>query len=224
MKKLQRVLIVGGHPLLKAGLRLLLAEMPDIEVLTGADGARETRQELTELSPQLLLLDRSLPGTGGVESLADLKRRFPSARVLMVVPRKSEDIVQACVRAGATGCVRHDATHEAFRAAIRSVLEGISCLEVDERGQAANPCVDASGFGACSGLDTLTPRERDVLKLVAAGKSSKIIAEMLSLSVKTVGKHRANLMAKLDLHNAAGLTAYAMKRGLHLKFCGTPPD
>jgi DNA-binding NarL/FixJ family response regulator len=224
MKKLQRILIVGGHPLLRAGLRLLLAETPDIEVLSGADGAREFRLELTELSPQLLLLDRSVPGTDGVESLAELKRRFPSARVLMVVPRKSEDIVQACMQAGVAGCVRHDATHEEFRAAIRSVLEGKSCLEVDERGQAAKPCVDASGFGACSGPDGLTPRERDVLKLVAAGKSSKIIAEMLSLSVKTVGKHRANLMAKLDLHNAAGLTAYAMKRGLYLKSCEMSSD
>jgi DNA-binding NarL/FixJ family response regulator len=223
MKKLQRILFVGGHPLLTAGLRLLLAETPDIEVLSEG-GARGMRPERVDLSPQLLLLDRSMPGSDDIGALAEFKRRFPGARVLMIVPRKSEDIVRACVQAGAAGCVRHDATHEEFRTAIRSVLQGKSCLEVDEHAQAANPCVDASGFGACNGLDVLTPRERDVLKLVATGKSSKIIAEMLSLSVKTVGKHRANLMAKLDLHNAAGLTAYAMKRGLHLKACGMPPD
>ena len=224
MKKLQRILLVGGHPMLIAGLRWLLAEAPDIEVLAESDGARGTLPGVAGLEPQLLLIDTSISGVGDTDAIAAIRQRFPQARLLMVVAQKSGKIIRACVRAGANGCVRRDATHEEFLAAIRSVAQGDSCLDVEVSADATNAYADARPFRAGRDPDALTPRERDVLRLVAAGKSSRVIAEMLALSVKTVGKHRANLMAKLDLHNAAGLTAYAIERGLHLKTCRTPPD
>lgn len=216
-EKLQRILIVDGHALLKAGLRALLAEEPNIEVLAETDKDREVVFANGELAPHLLLMDRTMPGMNDIEAVAEIKRRYPDARVLMIMPPRTGDFVRASLQAGASGCIRQDATHEELRVAIRSVLQGKSYPGMDVSGKVVNAYLGARPSTTGGTPDALTPRERDVLKLVAAGKSSKNIAEILSLSVKTVGKHRANLMAKLDLHNAAGLTAYAIERGLLFK-------
>jgi DNA-binding NarL/FixJ family response regulator len=210
----QRVVIVDGHPLLKAGLRAMLAEEPDIEVHidTGRDGEADHADSC--LAPQMLLIDRTLPGMNQTEAVAEVRRRYPDSPVLMIMPHETEDLVRASLQTGAIGCIRVDATHEEMRVAIRSVLQGNSYLGMDVSGKAVKPLPGGRSSGAGGEPDALTQRERDVLKLVATGRSSKHIAEFLSLSVKTVGKHRANLMAKLDLHNAAGLTAYAIERGL----------
>jgi DNA-binding NarL/FixJ family response regulator len=214
MEKVQRVLMVDGHALLKAGLCALLANEPDIEVFADSDNGFDVITAGGELAPHLLLLDRTMPGMNDIEAVARIRRRFPHARVLMIMPRKAGDMGRAGLRTGANGYIRKDATHEELRVAIRSVLQGKSYLDMNVSGNVINPHVEGGRPGTDSALDALTPRERDVLKLVAAGKSSREIAEILGLSVKTVGKHRSNLMAKLDLHNAAGLTAYAIERGL----------
>lgn len=213
MQVLQRILIVDGHFLLKAGVRALLAEEADIEVLVQTDRGGDALPAAVALTPQLLLVDRSVPGTNDVGNLAQIQRRYPAARVLLIVPNKTGHVMLASMLAGANGCIRKDATHAEFRMAIRSVLQGKPYLDTNDSGITVD-AYPAKPSRAGSALDALTPRERDVLRLVAAGKSSKCIAELLSLSVKTVGKHRANLMAKLDVHNAAGLTAYAIERGL----------
>lgn len=211
MQTLQRILIIDSHFLLKAGLRALLAEDADIEVLAQSDKGGDAVSAEVALTPHLLLVDRSVPGMNDVGTLVQIQRRYPAARVLIIVPNKTGHVMLASMLAGANGCIRKDATYAEFRTAIRSVLQGKPYLDTNgpEKAASAYPAGRAA-----SGLDALTPRERDVLRLVAAGKSSKCIAELLSLSVKTVGKHRANLMAKLDVHNAAGLTAYAIERGL----------
>ena len=210
----QRVVIVDGHPLLKAGLRAMLTEERDIEVHIDSewDGAANPADSC--VVPQMLVIDRTLPGMNQMEAVAEVRRRYPDAPVLMIMPHETEDLVRASLQTGAIGCIRMDATHEEMRVAIRSVLQGNSYLGMDVSGRAVKRFPEGRSAGAGSDPDALTQRERDVLKLVAAGKSSKHIAEFLSLSVKTVGKHRANLMAKLDLHNAAGLTAYAIERGM----------
>jgi len=214
MKILQRILIVDGHSLLMAGLRTLLADAPDIEVLTHTDKGDETDPAPVPLTPHLLLVDRSVPGANNVDALTRVQRRYPKARVLMIVPNKTGHFLFPHLHAGANACIRKDATSAEFRLAIRNVLQGKFYLDVSDSGKAAGVRPAGGSSRAGGALDALTPRERDVLRLVAAGKSSKCIAELLTLSVKTVGKHRANLMAKLDVHNAAGLTAYAIERGL----------
>jgi len=214
MQTLQRIMIVDGHFLLKAGLRALLAEDADIEVLAQTDKGGDAPPAAVALTPHLLLVDRSVPGMHDVGTLVQIQRRFPAARVLIIVPNKTGHVMLASMLAGANGCIRKDATYAEFRMAIRSVLQGKPYLDTNGPEKAANAYPAGNSSSAASALDALTPRERDVLRLVAAGKSSKCIAELLSLSVKTVGKHRANLMAKLDVHNAAGLTAYAIERGL----------
>ena len=217
MEKVQRVLMVDGHALLKAGLCALLANEPDIEVLADSDKGCDVLSADGGLAPHLLLLDRTMPGMNDTEAVAKVRRRYPHARVLIIMPRSAGDLIRWSLRTGANGFIRKDATHEELRVAIRSVLQGKSYLDMNVSGNVVNAHAEEGRRpGTDSALDALTPRERDVLRLVAAGKSSRDIAEFLSLSVKTVGKHRSNLMAKLDLHNAAGLTAYAIERGLLL--------
>lgn len=215
MEKLRRILIVDGHALLTAGLRALLAEEADIELVAGPDQGRGGAPADTKLAPQLLLLDGTRPGMNVIDAVAQIKRRYPDARLLMIMSHKTGFIL-ASLQAGADGCIRKDATPEELRRAIRGVLQGKPCLAMVVCANGADVHAGDRRSSAVSALDELTQRERDVLKLVAAGKSSKHIAECLSLSVNTIGKHRANLMAKLDVHNAAGLTACAIGRGLGL--------
>ena len=215
MDILQRILIIDGHAMIQAGLRALVAVESDIEVLANTNRDRDEAAVIGELWPHLLLLDRAMPGADDVAALAEAKRRYPDARVLVIVSRNTEDAVLAKLQASANGCIRKDATHAEYRTAIRSVLQGKSYLDANVPVSVVSSYPGSGLPGAGGAHDRLTPRERDVLKLVAAGKSSRCIAHILGLSVKTVGKHRANLMAKLDVHNAAGLTAYAIARGLN---------
>lgn len=214
MKKLQRILIVDGHTLLNAGLRVLLAGETDFELVVETDQDREAAPADGTLAPQLLLLDGTTPGMNVVAAVAQIRRRYPDARLLLIMPHKTGGSELARLQAGVDGFIRKDAAHEELRAAIRSVLQGESFLGIGGFANAADFHPGGGRSGAANDLDALTQRERDVLKLVASGKSSKHIAECLRLSVNTVGKHRANLMAKLDVHNAAGLTACAIGRGL----------
>lgn len=215
MDKTQRVLIVDDHTLLRAGLRALLAQDPSIEIIGEAADGRDAVRAVGQLAPHLVLMDLTMPGMNGIEAVTEIKRRYPDVRILVMTLHKTEDFIHASLKAGADGYILKDATHEELRVAIRSVLQGKTYLStnVPPKGASADAAGSVPGVG--SARAQLTPRERDVLKLVAAGKTSRCIAKLLSLSVKTVGKHRANLMAKLDLHNAAGLTAYAIARGLN---------
>lgn len=215
MELLQRILIVDGYAMLNAGVRALVTGEADIEILAQMKGDGEATSAVGELAPHLLLLDRSMPGRNDVAAVAEIKQRYPDARVLVIVARITEDCVHAILQAGANGCIRSEATHAEFRAAIRSVLQGKTYLSMDVSGKVVSGYLGGGKTASGSSVfDTLTHREREILKLVAEGKSNKAIAEFLSLSVKTVEKHRSNLMSKLDVHNAAGLTAFAIEKGL----------
>jgi DNA-binding NarL/FixJ family response regulator len=136
-------------------------------------------------------------------------------RILVMTLHRTEEFIHASLQAGADGYILKDATHEELRVAIHNVLLGKTYLSMDVSGKVVSGYLAGRKSSAPSSVyDTLTQREREVLKLVAEGKSNKEVAEFLSLSVKTVEKHRSNLMAKLDVHNASGLTAYAIEKGL----------
>lgn len=214
MQQLQRVLIVDSHVLVASGLRTLLAYEPDIEVLPESAGVGESAGAEGALTPHLLLMDRTTPHCNDAEAVLEIKLRYPQARVLMLVPHANERCTLESLRAGANGYIRIDASREELRAAIRSVLQGRTYLDASASAELVGAYLEGRQSSAEGARVVLTPRERDVLKLVAAGKTSKHIAECLSLSVKTVGKHRSNLMAKLDLHNSAALTAYALGHGM----------
>jgi len=215
MDEKHRILIVDDHTLFRAGVRALLTQDPSIEVVGEAENGRDAIRAVGQLSPHLVLMDLTMPEMNGIEAVTEIKRRYPEVRVLVMTLHKAEDYIHASLKAGADGYILKDATQEELRAAIRSVLQGKTYLSMDVSAKVVSGYLGGGkSSGASSVYDSLTHREREVLKLVAEGKSNKYIAEFLNLSVKTVEKHRSNLMAKLGVHNASGLTAYAMEKGL----------
>lgn len=215
MNKKYRLLIVEDHTLLRAGLSALLSQDTDIEIVGEAVNGRDAIKAVGALSPHLVLMDLNMPGMNGLEAILDIKRRYPVTRVLVLTIHKTEEYIHESLRAGADGYILKDATHDELRVAVRSVLNGKSYLSPDISAKVINGYLGTSQASAGSQLwNSLTHREREVLKLVAEGHPNKFIAEYYCLSVKTVEKHRSNLMKKLDLHNTAMLTAYAIEKGL----------
>lgn len=215
MSEKRRILIVEDHTLLRAGLRALLLQDPNIEIVGEADNGREAVQAVGLLAPHLVLMDLSMPGMNGIEAIMDIKRRYPGTRVLVLTIHKTDEYIHESLRAGADGYILKDATHDELRIAVRSVLNGKIYLSPDISSKVVNGYLGTGNAPiGVNPWDTLTHREREVLKLVAEGHPNKYIADYYCLSVKTVEKHRSNLMKKLDLHNAAMLTAYAIEKGL----------
>lgn len=211
----KRILIVEDHTLLRAGLKALLSQDPDIEIVGEAENGRDAVRLAGTLAPDLVLTDLSMAGMNGIESIVDIKRRYPDVRVLVLTIHKTDEYIFAALRAGANGYILKDASHDELRIAIRSVLNGKTYLSPDISAKVINGYLDTDkSSGPHSTWDTLTHREREVLKLVAEGNTNKFIADYFCLSVKTIEKHRSNLMKKLDLHNASMMTAYAIERGL----------
>lgn len=211
----KRIFVVEDHTLLRAGLKALLAQDSELEIVGEADNGRDAVQMIGTLSPDIVLTDLSMPGMNGIEAIVDIKRRFPSTRILVLTVHKTDEYIHESLRAGADGYILKDASHDELRIAIRSVLGGKTYLSPDISSKVINGYLGTDNANTpASPWDTLTHREREVLKLVAEGHPNKFIADYFCLSIKTVEKHRSNLMKKLDLHNASTLTAYAIERGL----------
>lgn len=215
MNGMQRIFIVEDHTLLRAGLRALLSQDDDVEIVGEADNGRDAIRGIASLVPNLVLLDLSMPGMNGIEAMIDIKQRNPEIRVLVLTIHKTEEYIHASLRAGADGYILKDATYDELHVAIRSVLNGKTYLSPDIAGKVINGYLGSGKeSNGASAWDTLTHREREVLKLVAEGHPNRYISDYLCLSIKTVEKHRSNLMKKLDLHNASMLTSYAIEKGL----------
>lgn len=215
MTRKQRIFIVDDHTLLRAGLRALLSQDPNVEVVGEADNGHDAIRDIATLAPHLVLMDISMRGMNGIETIVDIKRRNPDTRILVLTIHKADEYIMASLRAGADGYMLKEATHDELRVAMRSILNGKTYLSPDISGKVIHGYV---GTGKADNVgspwDTLTHREREVLKLIAEGHPNKYISDYFCLSIKTVEKHRSNLMKKLDLHNASMLTSYAIEKGL----------
>lgn len=214
-----RVVIVEDHALLRAGLRALLAQDPEIEVVGEADNGKDAITVIGALLPHLVLMDITMPGTNGTEAIADLKRRYPAVKILVLTIHKADEYIQESLKAGADGYILKGTTLDELHLAIHTILLGKSYLTpaILERvisGFLGGGTANGMASNTTNAWQLLTPRERQVLKLVAEGHPNKFIAEYLCLSPKTVKKHRSNLMAKLDIHNASTLTGFAIEKGL----------
>jgi len=210
-----RILIAEDHVLLRQGLRALFASNPEFEVIGEADNGRDTVRLTGTLAPDLVLMDLSMPGTNGTEAIEDIKRRFPATKVLVLTVHKTEEYIRDALRAGADGYTLKDSTYDELMMAVRTVLCGKTYLSPDVSGKIVSGYLDGSGdANVATAWDTLTHREREILKLVAEGRTGRDIGEYLCVSVKTVEKHRSNLMKKLDLHNTAALTTFAIENSL----------
>lgn len=216
----RRILIVEDHTLLRAGLRALLLQDPELEVVGESDNGRDAVRSIGQLNPHLILMDLSMPGMNGIEAITDIKHRYPNIRVLVLTCHKTEEYIHESLRAGADGYLLKEATHDELHAAVHSVLNGKTYISPDIASKVISGYLSASKANGktrektTSPGDTLTRREKQILQLAAEGNTNKFIADFLFLSVKTVEKHRSNLMKKLGLHNASALTAYAIENGV----------
>jgi two-component system response regulator NreC len=211
------VFIVEDHTIVREGLRALLSLDQSIEVVGETDNGRDAIHLVGSLRPALVLMDLSMPDMNGMEAIREIKQRYPETKILALTVHKTEEYIRATLRAGASGYVLKDATHAELMIAIKSVLEGKTYLSPGVPEKIIEGYLDGNVINTKSPLEMLTHRERVVLKLIAEGRQNKNIANFLSISVKTVEKHRSNLMRKLDLHNTAAITAFAIESGIVVK-------
>jgi two-component system response regulator NreC len=212
--KQARILIAEDHTILRQGLQALLSSNPEFEVVGEAEDGREAIRCVEKLRPDLVLMDLSMPRMNGTEAVEEIKKRHPETKVLVLTVHKSEEYILATLQAGADGYVLKDVTHVELMLAIKSVLAGKAYLSPEISDKVIEGYLEGRRPKSKSSWDTLTQREREVLKMIAEGHKNKEIAEHLCISSKTVEKHRANLMQKLNLHSAASLTTYAVEKGL----------
>jgi DNA-binding NarL/FixJ family response regulator len=214
MKSPYKIVIAEDHTILRQGLRALLSSDPDFEVVGEAENGRAAIRLVETLSPDLLLMDLSMPRMTGMEAITEIKKRSPATKIVVLTVHKGEEYVLSALRAGADGYVLKDAGHDELMTAVKNVLAGKRYLSPDISEKVIGGYLEGRrAFKGQTSWDTLTQREREILKLIAEGYKNKEIAEHLFISLKTVEKHRSNLMRKLDLHNTAALTAFAMEKG-----------
>ncbi len=211
--KRARVLLADDHTLVRAGLRKLLESMPDFEVVGEVGDGLALLDLADQLQPDLVLMDIAMPGINGLEATARLLKVRPDIRVLILSMHQNEEYVRQALRHGAVAYLLKDAAPMELEMALTAVLRGETYLSpAVSRGVLSDYVQRLRGDEKAAG--PLTPRQREVLQLIAQGKSTKEIARGLDLSVKTVETHRSQLMKQLDIHEVAGLVRYAMRAGL----------
>jgi len=208
-----RVLLVDDHALVRAGIRALLEALPRVEVVGETGDGLAAVQLATELAPDVILLDITLPGLNGLEVATRVARLGSGTRVLMLSMHASPEYAARAFAAGAAGYLNKDSAFDELAAALDAIGAGrrYLCRAIDPAQVALFERQAANGG---SGIDRLTPRQRQILQLVAEGFSTREIAERLFVSVKTVETHRAQIMQRLDIHDVAGLVRFAIRHGL----------
>lgn len=209
MKK-TRILLADDHTVVRRGFGLILSAQPDLEVVAEARNGREALERAVATEPDVILMDVSMPELNGIEGTRRIVDAVPRARVLALSMHRDAVYVREMLRAGAKGYLVKDADDDALIDAVRAVARGDAYLSpsvadsvlADYRRHVTNP------------LDLLTPREREVLQLVAEGRTNKEIAQLLTLSVYTVDSHRSRLMEKLNLNSSGDLVRFAIRNGL----------
>lgn len=215
-----RVLLVDDHAILREGIRFLLSASGEIEIVGEAGDGVEALEMVESLKPDAVLMDIAMPRMNGIEATKELKTRYPDLPVVILSMYDSEEYILPILKAGASGYVLKKAAGQELVSAIKAAVSGQVILDP----AVARTVVDSLGApaqnrakqhqGLHPALSQLTEREKEVLTLVARGLTNQQMSEKLFISIKTVQAHRANLMDKLDLHDAVQLTRFAIKTGL----------
>jgi DNA-binding NarL/FixJ family response regulator len=226
-----KVMLADDHRIVREGLRSLLESQPDMQVVAEAADGRQAVEMARDLSPDVVVMDVAMPQLNGIEATRQIFASEPTMKVVALSMHSDRRYVSEALKAGASGYVLKDGAFDELITAIRSVVADrvylsprVAGVVVDDyvrrlptrgaRPDAAHPGTD-DGFGSRRGaFDTLTPREREVLQLMAEGYATKEVAHRLHVSVKTVETHRRQIMDKLDMHSVAELTKYAIREGL----------
>jgi len=218
MAEKKRILIVEDRTLVREGLRLLVISDERYRIAGEAEDGHAAIKAAGELQPDLILMDLSMPRMNGMEAIREIKKNCPAIKILVLTVHDTDEFIIASLDAGADGYILKDANKAELMLAIENVLEGkpfispgisqkiITGYLSEQRPQKPKTL-----------LQGLTHREREILKLIAEGYKNKSIAELLCISANTVEKHRENIMHKLELHNASGLTSFAIENGLIMK-------
>jgi len=218
MGEKQRIVIAEDHTILREGLRALLSSDPELDIVAEAEDGQEAIRAVEKFKPGLVLMDLSMPRMNGTDAIKEIKKRSPETKILVLTVHKTDEYILATLQAGADGYVLKDSTNVELRMAIKSVLLGKSFISPGISGKVIEGYLENKRpLNPSTPWETLTARERGILKLIAEGYKNKEIGEFLCISVKTVEKHRANLMQKLDLHSVSALTALAIEKGLITK-------
>jgi DNA-binding NarL/FixJ family response regulator len=209
---LTQVVLVDDHVLVRAGIRALVDMIDGVEVVGEASNGPEALTLIEELMPDLVLLDITMPGTKGLAVLEEITHRFPTIRVIMLTMHEAREYVVQSLKAGAAGFIPKSAATAELHEAIVTVMRGKTFVS-RETAQADTTGADSTADQQAL-VDKLTPRQREILVLIAEGKSTKQIAGTLNISVKTAESHRAQLMERLNIHDVAGLVRLAIRTGL----------
>jgi DNA-binding NarL/FixJ family response regulator len=206
--------VADDHALVRDGVRALLATADDIEVVAEAEDGAQAVERAREASPDVVLLDIAMPGLGGLEAAPLIRREVPGTKILILTQYEHADYVRRFLRLGVSGYVLKKAAGAELISAIRAAHRGGLVLDPAIAREVLKDHESGSTEPADDPYDTLTDRERQVLKLVAEGHSNKEIASLLDISVKTAMTHREHVMQKLDLHNRTDVTRFALRRGI----------
>jgi DNA-binding NarL/FixJ family response regulator len=208
-----RILIADDHSIVRSGLRKILDAKPDLEVVAEAEDGAEAVEKALEEDVHLVILDVSMPRKTGIQAAAELHKRKPELRVLMLSMHDSEQFLFEALKAGASGYVLKSGADTDIVEAVRAAMRGDSYLYPSAVTTLVRDYVDRGGRGE-EQFDVLTPRELEVLKLIAEAYTSKEISKELWISIKTVERHRQNILDKLGMRDRVELTRYAIRRGL----------
>lgn len=214
-----RVLLADDHTIVRAGLRILVEGFEGFQVVAEAGDGREAVRLARQLKPDIALLDIGMPRLNGLDAAALIAKEAPGTQIVILSMHTAENYVLEALRAGAVGYVVKDAAIDDLERALRAVLKGERWLSpvvsrhlLDEYLRLARN--QPQDIQTATGLDLLTLRQREILQLIAEGRSTREIADRLSISTKTAETHRAQLMERLNIHDVAGLTRFAIRVGL----------
>jgi len=205
------ILIADDHAVVRAGLRTLLESRPSWEICAEAADGRDAVEKAAKHKPHIAILDIGMPLLNGVEATRHIRKASPSTEILILTMHESDDLVQQVVQAGARGFILKDEADRVLLDAVHALSQHKPFFSSRVSEAAATP--DASD-NAKSSRSRLTPREREILQLLAEGKSNKEVANLLNISVNTAEAHRANIMLKLDFHSLAELIMYAIRNNI----------
>jgi len=207
-----RIILADDHTILRAGIRALLENEPDMIVIGEAEDGRSAHKLTCQLLPDIVLMDIAMPLLSGLESTRQIRRDCPQVKVLILTMHDREEYIRQALANGAMGFILKDASSQELLGAIRAVYQGEAVLSPAVTRLVIEDYLRWGGIHKDPSSDGLSPREREVLQLIAEGYSNRQISEIMSISIKTVQTHRMNLMSKLDLHDRSDLIKYAIQR------------
>ncbi len=209
------VVIAEDSTLMREALRRLISSAPNFHVVAEAEDGKEAIELVAKLKPNLVLIDLSMPRMNGTDAIREIRRRTTETKIVVITVHKTEEYIFEALNAGADGYIVKEASHAELMMALNTVLDGRRYISPGISHKVMEGYLDArKTLKAKSSWENLTRREREILRLIAEGYRNREIADYLSVSIKTIEKHRANLMQKLDLHNVQAITAFAIEKGL----------